>query len=43
MKTVTLEVHSLSNVMADFVQPWKSGKATRSTSPTVSPEESLYG
>lgn len=42
MKTVTLEVRNPSEVMADFVQTWKSGKAQRSAHIAFATPELLW-
>ena len=42
MKTVTLEVRNPSDVMADFVQTWKSGKAQRSAHIAFATPELLW-
>lgn len=42
MKTVTLEVRSPSDAMADFVQTWKSGKAQRSAHIAFATPELLW-
>jgi predicted transcriptional regulator len=42
MKTVTLEVRNPSDVMADFVHTWKSGKAQRSAHIAFATPELLW-
>ena len=42
MKTVTFEVRNPSDVMADFVQTWKSGKAQRSAHIAFATPELLW-
>ena len=42
MKTVTLEVRASSEVMADFVHTWKSGKAQRTARLAFATPELLW-
>ena len=42
MKTVTLEVRAPSEVMADFVQTWKSGKTQRTARIAFATPELLW-